>query len=255
MTAVVSGGTDRAVEVGFVLRDQSHPFVGVTAVLDCELRLRRLVPRGPDGCAQYVELTGADPERAETFLAEAVSGEGEESGSETSLTRVTPLERRENGGLFEFVTDDTCPLADLCRLGGVPTSVVATDGYARIDAEVTPTRDPEALIAAFRERYDAELTRKCRREDATVGAGDRGLRERTVSCLTDRQRDVLFAAFEAGYFDSPRRISGTELAERLDIAAPTLHEHLRTAERKLVAQLADARSEPDRRGPVSTPSS
>ncbi|MEZ3114598.1 bacterio-opsin activator domain-containing protein [Halobaculum sp. MBLA0147] len=255
MTAVVTGGTDRAVEVGFVLRDRSHPFVGVTAALDCELRLRRLVPRGPDRCAQYVELTGADPERAEAYFAEAISGEGEESGAQISLTRVTLLERREDGGLFEFVTDDRCPLAELCRLGGVPTSVVATDGYARIDAEVTPARDPEALIAAFRERYDAELTRKCRREDATVATGDRGLRERVVSCLTDRQRDVLFAAFEAGYFDSPRRISATELADRLDIAAPTLHEHLRTAERKLVAHLADARSGLDGHGPVSTPGS
>lgn len=55
---------------------------------------------------------------------------------------------------------------------------------------------------------------------------------RTV--LSDRQEEVVTAALKAGYFDWPRGIEATELADRLGISHPTMLEHLRKAERKLL---------------------
>ncbi|MFB9806395.1 helix-turn-helix domain-containing protein [Haladaptatus pallidirubidus] len=52
------------------------------------------------------------------------------------------------------------------------------------------------------------------------------------------------AAYRSGYFDWPRESTGEQLAESLDIAAPTLHKHLRLAERKLLSTIFDD----DRRG-------
>lgn len=52
--------------------------------------------------------------------------------------------------------------------------------------------------------------------------------------LTDRQRGVLEAAYERGYFDWPRETTGVEVAESLDISPSTLSEHMRTSERKLL---------------------
>ena len=52
--------------------------------------------------------------------------------------------------------------------------------------------------------------------------------------LTDRQRDVLKAAYHAGYFDENRKRTGGEIAESLGIAQPTFSRHLRAAQRNLL---------------------
>ena len=55
--------------------------------------------------------------------------------------------------------------------------------------------------------------------------------------LTDRQREALQMAFHAGYFDWPRSTDADTVAAQLGIAQSTLSQHLRTAERKLLAAL------------------
>lgn len=52
--------------------------------------------------------------------------------------------------------------------------------------------------------------------------------------LSDRQREVVAAALEAGYYDRPRGTTHEELAERLDCAPATVSEHLQKAEAALV---------------------
>jgi len=54
--------------------------------------------------------------------------------------------------------------------------------------------------------------------------------------VTDRQRETLQAAFDCGYYDLPRRGSVETIAERLGVAPSTVSNHLRKAERALVAQ-------------------
>jgi predicted DNA binding protein len=56
------------------------------------------------------------------------------------------------------------------------------------------------------------------------------------SLLTDRQRRVVAAAVEAGYYDTPRDCSLTELADDLDIAKSTASETIRRATDRVVAQ-------------------
>src|SRR5271169_3413857 len=53
--------------------------------------------------------------------------------------------------------------------------------------------------------------------------------------LTDKQRTVLMAAFNQGYYDLPKRISSKELGKRLNMRSSTLVVHRIKAERKLLA--------------------
>ncbi len=55
--------------------------------------------------------------------------------------------------------------------------------------------------------------------------------------LTEKQREVLMAAYRLGYYDIPRKITSEELAKRLGIVDSTVVEHLRKAELRLMAQL------------------
>jgi len=55
--------------------------------------------------------------------------------------------------------------------------------------------------------------------------------------LTTRQREILSQAYYDGYFEEPREINATELADRFGIARATFTQHLRTAQRKLLGTI------------------
>jgi predicted DNA binding protein len=59
-------------------------------------------------------------------------------------------------------------------------------------------------------------------------------RERSGDPLTDRQREVVEAAYERGFYEVPRDASTADVAAALDLDPSTVAEHLQRAERNLV---------------------
>jgi len=57
--------------------------------------------------------------------------------------------------------------------------------------------------------------------------------------LTDRQYEMLEAAYRHGYFDRDRKCNLSELADELDLSRWTVSEHLRLAQRRLCSHLLD----------------
>lgn len=55
--------------------------------------------------------------------------------------------------------------------------------------------------------------------------------------MTVKQKSVIISAFKLGYYDSPRRISSRQLADKLHIRELTLVRHRRKAERRLLAEV------------------
>jgi predicted DNA binding protein len=58
-----------------------------------------------------------------------------------------------------------------------------------------------------------------------------------LSILTDKQREIMAAAYRYGYYDIPTGISSERLAEKVNISKPTLIEHLRKAERRILTEI------------------
>jgi predicted DNA binding protein len=54
--------------------------------------------------------------------------------------------------------------------------------------------------------------------------------------LTARQEQILKIAFEAGFFDFPRKIKVSELADKLNISVSNLSEILRRAEKNIIGK-------------------
>ena len=62
-------------------------------------------------------------------------------------------------------------------------------------------------------------------------------RDDLVSRLTERQRDVLGAAVELGYYETPRRATHADVAETLGCSTGTVGEHLRKVEARVLSEL------------------
>lgn len=60
---------------------------------------------------------------------------------------------------------------------------------------------------------------------------------RLLDGLTARQREVLDAAVEVGYYETPRQATHEEIAERVDCSPATVGEHLQKIERSVFGAL------------------
>lgn len=88
----------------------------------------------------------------------------------------------------------------------------------------------------FRTRYDgARLVAKRDRDRPLQTVGE--FRSVLTEELTPRQQEVLQTAYYSGYFEEPRTRTGGEIAASMDISQPTFTTHLRSAERKIYAEL------------------
>jgi predicted DNA binding protein/putative methionine-R-sulfoxide reductase with GAF domain len=58
--------------------------------------------------------------------------------------------------------------------------------------------------------------------------------------LTTRQYEILKAAYFGGYFDTPKGITGEQLAESFDISSPAIYNHLQAAHRNLLAEIFES---------------
>ncbi len=56
------------------------------------------------------------------------------------------------------------------------------------------------------------------------------------SLLTNRQEEIIRAAFEKGYYDYPKKITINELAKMFDISPSTLGEIIQRGEKKIISE-------------------
>lgn len=167
-----------------------------------------------------VEIDAADPQAAVDAIAAA-----------DGVTVAESIRANDRQVLVQFETAQPLLLLSL-RAAGVPLSLPMTirDGTATLEATAAQDRLSELgdQLRAIGLPFEVESIR---------GSVD------AEALLTDRQRELLVAASEQGYYDTPRRCSLTELAESVGIAKSTASETLHRAEaaviERFVADLPD----------------
>ncbi|ELZ27438.1 PAS sensor protein [Halosimplex carlsbadense 2-9-1] len=177
----------------------------------------RAIPAADDACLLYAE-TAADTDAVTDALATTA---GVASGRVVSASG--------DRTRFEVTTVDRTA-ADAVRAGGGRVvRLTLADGHARLVARVPPETDVRDLVERVGGDHEASVL--AQRTDPATAEAD------PLDALTDRQRAALLAAYDAGFFEWPRRSSGEEVAADLSVAQPTFAEHLRRAQANLFDSL------------------
>lgn len=146
-----------------------------------------------------------------------------------SVTEVELLWKREDEALVQLETVDPT-LLTMVSDAGVPLKTPFHVADGRVTWEVTTTR------RKLSELDDRLRAMGIEHEVKTVRPG--GTHERP-SLTTERQEEVLEAAFEAGYYDTPREATLTEVADAVGVSKATCSEILHRAEGKIVESYLD----------------
>ena len=218
-------GSASVVEVEFRTTDSSYPLTELSERADCQIVLQQFMPGKKSGYYSYYQITGESPERIAEIL-------GEYDGLDVSLVNAS-----DESGLFEVRIDDAdryfAPL--LTEAGALLSEMRTVDGESHILVQVPESTSTSEVIELVVENHPTVEVVAKRQKTYPVPLFTQELFQEAVQNeLTDRQREVLFAAYHGGYFEYPRRASGEEIAADLGISPPTFSEHLRAAERKIL---------------------
>jgi PAS domain S-box-containing protein len=215
-------------ELEFELVEPQSVLVWAATELGCSLSLDSYVATGEgdwllyltvaDDDGRFVDLAAAD-DRVRTV--EPIDGDGGGTGRVVGLTVESSL------------------LDAIAAVGGKVTAVTIGPGEGRVSVEIPGSTDVRTLVNQVRTIHpDATFAARTERERPVTT--DTWLAEDREPSLTARQRQALEAAYRAGYYEWPRDSTAEEVADLLGIARPTLHAHLRKAERALLSAFLDA---------------
>jgi len=133
---------------------------------------------------------------------------------------------------FEIRATDPPILSTLASAGGDVDGIVVEDGTMWMTLRLPPSVDVHRIIDTVEASFpEAEMLRH--RQVTRGSDGPQLVRRHLTAGLTDAQRATLEVAYHAGFFEWPRDVSGENVAESMDVAPPTFHQHLRKAERKV----------------------
>lgn len=217
---------EAVVELELASTDERSPFVNAGAEADCDLEVTGLVPGVGDDHVAYVRVDGTPAERVCDSLAATVS------------TSPRTIREREDGGLLEWPVSNETILGKLVEHGANVLQASVEDGTGRFVVELASSSEARSLVDPLKREFPETWIEAKREHDRPIEQAE-GVTEQSVKNLTDRQQEALEAAYRAGYFDWPRESTAEEVANTLDISAPTLHAHLRKAESSLLAELFD----------------
>lgn len=205
------------------------PLAKLRLTIPEEVWIGELTREHPD--AQFRILAALSDEQAGVALAEVTASD---PGAVVSamhdseeVESVDLLKRTDEDVLLQFET--TMPLLLLpARDSGVPLEMPFEVAGGTAVWEVTAPSDRLSELGSQLETFGISFT---------VDYVQQQLDEEQL--LTDRQRRVVLAAIERGYYDTPRDCSLTELAAHLEIAKSTASETLHRAEEKIVKRFAE----------------
>ena len=211
---------DERLEVELTVEEATTPLVSLVERLGVSLSVTRVLVQPPGRCFVFGELHTT----AETSIQETAS-------DTPGIESVRVIEETANGYRCEIrITRTSLPHSIIEQSGILDRLTPDTDSVSVV-ATLPQVESVSRTLAALTDRFPGLRIENTRRQQARERQGGGAeLLEDIFGDLTERQYEALEVAYQRGYFETPRKSSGTEIAESMDVAPPTFLEHLRRAE-------------------------
>ncbi|WP_435156779.1 bacterio-opsin activator domain-containing protein [Haladaptatus sp. DFWS20] len=215
--------TDRVVELEFDLTDTDAYFPIASGDLDCTFVLDAVVPTSTGRLLYYVTANDIQPEE--------VVGHADQS---PRVKRARCICTHAESSRFEFLFKGGKTASQrFIELGAHIHAGYAADGTGSLTIRAPATTEVRPFVDVIHAVYPRAHLAAKHEFDRSIDSPTE-FRTKLQQQLTDRQLEVVQMAYHSGYFESPRKSTGEELAATLDISAPTFHQHLQAAHRKLL---------------------
>lgn len=218
---------DTGVELSFRTTDRDAFLVAASADLGCRFELEGVVPVEDHSLLYFVTASGA-----------AVGDVLERVADADAVDDARLIRDYGDGALFEFAVSGESVAPMLVERGGTVRDLSVEGGVADVSGVFSQRVDVRRVVEAVEAAFpDTSLRSKREIEEPVRSAA--GVRQTVRDRITERQRSVLRAAYLAGYFEWPRGSTAEELATSMGVSSPTLHNHLRKAQQKVLDAVFD----------------
>ncbi|MUW13787.1 hypothetical protein GJ633_03250 [Halorubrum sp. CBA1125] len=211
------------------------PLQTVAADAVCSLSLEGFIPASEDRILVYCDTVSV-PASGIAETAETIDG--------ISTSRVVGDDA---SNIVEFTITEGSPLLAFVGGNGNVRSINIGEQTCTVVVEIASGSETRSTLEHVREHCpNASLAAKQDHDRSTPTETNHvPVTADSLESLTDRQLEVLEAAYRGGYFRWPRDATAEEVAELLGISSPTLHKHLRRGEARVFEALFDPDSETD----------
>ena len=151
---------------------------------------------------------------------------------------VTVIDESAGEVTFELTISEPPMIGVIDAYGGYVESAAIEDGDYTTTVRFSTGTDVRDVVDEITAVYPGMRTVARRRVTPSRESIEQ-LRTRLAKALTDRQQVALETAYYSGYFEWPRHSSGEEVAAAMGVTPATFHEHLRTAQRKLITAIVE----------------
>ncbi|MFB6171296.1 MAG: PAS domain S-box protein [Haloarculaceae archaeon] len=225
--------SDEVVELEFEIDPAEIPSVEVIAEAGRKCALEGIVPAADGTFRAFFTIWGASPDVVDRLERSPCVRECE------------LVADREAAVLVECTVTPDNFLAWLLDHAAVPNSLSIQDG-ASVTVQIPRSADVRNFVELLQEAYPGTRLVARRERERTVQTRQ-SFQSELEDRLTPRQQEILRTAYFSGYFDTPRKRTGQDIAASVGITQPTFSDHLRSGLRKLLGMLYDEESDaPDR---------
>ena len=214
-------------EIEFRVQDSNYQLSVLASATDCTLEFETVLETLDETIRVLVTVIDGDPQ---TVLDAA--------GQIPSITEAARFGAARDGQLVLTIQKPFLA-SEVVEHGGRMVGSVARPSDTRVRITVPEEISIRPLAESLKTRY-ANIELLARRERPTDA--DQSL-PRVSEYLTERQYEVLKGAYYGGYFESPRGITGEDLAANFGISNTVVHDHLKAGHKRILAHIFDTDAE------------
>lgn len=179
-------------------------------------------------------IGGVDGPRAAELVAipnETVESTLERLKNHPAVANVTTVDESASHNIARLSCREA-PIREAARAAGVPIQYPYIVGRQQIELEVIADRE---RISDFQR----VLSQQC----ANIEVRHIGDGAKPSAVLTERQRELVWAGVQHGYYSNPRECTLTELAKTVELAKSTCSGTLQRAEVAIITDFLETRTE------------